>query len=135
MSDAQRLDRWLWFARFFKSRSLAGKLCAAQKVRVNRRVVAKASTSIRLGDVLTFPQGNRIRVVKIVALGARRGPAAEAQLLYEDLTPVSKPAPASTPAAPTRPQGSGRPTKRDRRAIDRLQDDTAPAKTRLTPHR
>ena len=124
MSEAQRLDRWLWFARFFKSRSLAGKLCAGQKVRVNRRLVGKASATVRVGDVLTFPQGNRIRVVRIVDLGVRRGPAAEAQQLYDDLTPAgAPPARRATPPAGERERGSGRPTKRERRAIDRLHDD------------
>lgn len=124
MSEAQRLDRWLWFARFFKSRSLAGKLCAGQKVRVNRRLVGKASATVRVGDVLTFPQGNRIRVVRILDLGVRRGPAAEAQQLYDDLTPASPPPPRrATSVAGERERGSGRPTKRERRAIDRLHDD------------
>ena len=87
-----RADKWLWHARFFKSRTLAAKLCTGRKVRINRQPIAKASTTVKTGDVLTFPQGNRIRVVKIVALGVRRGPASEAQSLYEDLTPVSPPA-------------------------------------------
>jgi ribosome-associated heat shock protein Hsp15 len=89
MSDgALRLDKWLWYARFCKSRSLAQKLCAAQKVRINRIVAAKAAAVVRPGDVLTFPQGSAIRVVKVLALGARRGPPMEARLLYEDLAPA-----------------------------------------------
>jgi ribosome-associated heat shock protein Hsp15 len=89
MSDTTlRLDKWLWYARFCKSRSLAQKLCAAQKVRVNRIVVEKAAAMVRPGDVLTFPQGSAIRVVKVLALGMRRGPPTEARLLYEDLTPA-----------------------------------------------
>lgn len=119
MSEAQRIDRWLWFARFFKSRTLAAKLCAGHKVRVNRQIVAKASASIRVGDVLTFPQGSRVRVVRIVDLGSRRGPAAEAQTLYEDLTPAETAKP-THPPPPQRDAGSGRPTKRDRRELDRL---------------
>ncbi len=85
--ETQRLDKWLWFARFFKTRSLAAKLCEAERVRVNRIRVTKAHQPIRVGDVLTFPQARQIRVVRVLALGTRRGPAAEAQRLYEDLAP------------------------------------------------
>lgn len=117
-----RLDRWLWFARFFKSRSLATKLVQGRRVRVNRIVVAKPSIAVKPGDVLTFPQGDDIRVIKVVAAGIRRGPAPEAQTLYEDLDPP-KPPDAAAPAqraAGHRAPGAGRPTKSDRRAIQRL---------------
>ena len=70
--DRLRIDKWLWYGRFFKSRSLAARLCAAGRVRLNRTVVTKAHATVKPGDVLTFPQGGprggRIRVVKIVAL-------------------------------------------------------------------
>ena len=89
--QSQRLDKWLWFARFFKSRTLASKVCEEERVRINRMVVAKAHQPVRVGDVLTFPQGRQIRVVRIVALGARRGPASEARELYEDLAPLPSP--------------------------------------------
>lgn len=116
--SALRLDKWLWYARFFKSRSLAARLCACGKVRLNRVVVKKAHQAVGLGDVLTFPQGWHIRVVRVLALGERRGPAAEAQRLYEDLAP---PEPGrEAPRAGERRPGSGRPTKRERRAIERL---------------
>ena len=118
MSEAQRLDKWLWFARFAKSRTLATRLCAEGRVRVNRVVAGKASAAVRPGDVLTFPQGPHIRVVRIVKPGLRRGPAEEARTLYKDLAP---PAPkAAEPQSAGRERGAGRPTKRDRRAIDRL---------------
>jgi ribosome-associated heat shock protein Hsp15 len=84
----QRLDKFLWAARFLKSRSLAATLCAEKRVRVSGRLVDKAHTLVRVGDVLTFPLGSRIRVVRILALPTRRGPAAEAQALYEDLNPA-----------------------------------------------
>ena len=113
-----RIDKWLWFARFFKSRSLAAKLCTGNRVRVNRRVVAKASATIRVGDVLTFPQGARIRVVKIISLGTRRGPAAEAAALYQDLTPPDEP----RDTGETKRSRGARPTKADRRAIARLKE-------------
>jgi ribosome-associated heat shock protein Hsp15 len=117
---ALRIDKWLFFARFFKSRSLAATLCAAGKVRVNRQPIQKAHHVVRIGDVLTFPQGDHIRVVRVASLGTRRGPAGEARLLYEDLAP---PVPAPAGAHPgERVPGAGRPTKADRRAIDRLHD-------------
>ena len=112
----------LWYARFFKSRSLAARLCAAGKVRVNKRPVDKAHQLVRPGDVLTFAQGRAVRVVKVVALGHRRGPAPEAQALYDDLDPpVATPRRRRRPPpGPRRDPGSGRPTKVERRAIDRL---------------
>jgi ribosome-associated heat shock protein Hsp15 len=114
--DGRRLDKWLWFARFCKSRTLASKLCAAGKIRIGGELVHKAHYLVRPGDVLTFPQGPHIRVVRVLQLGARRGPATEARTLYEDLEP---PAPRE-PAAFQREGGAGRPTKAERRALDRL---------------
>jgi ribosome-associated heat shock protein Hsp15 len=109
-----RVDKWLWHARFFKSRTLAAKFCASGKLRLNRVPIAKAHATVRPGDVLTFPLGRFVRVIEVAAIGTRRGPAPEAQALYRDLAP-----PAPEEAAP-RPEGSGRPSKRERRALDRL---------------
>ena len=81
----QRLDQWLWRARFFKTRGLATKLCQAGRVRVNRRPVQKAHHLLRVGDILTFPQAGSIRVVRVEALAERRGPAPEAARLYANL--------------------------------------------------
>ncbi len=124
MTEGVRVDKWLWYARFFKTRTLATTLCRASKVRVNRTVIGKPHTILRPGDVLTFPMGREIRVVRVVALGSRRGPAPEAQTLYEDLTPATRPETRSGDGAAARvaPRslGAGRPTKRDRRALDRL---------------
>lgn len=123
-SDATlRLDKWLWFARFAKSRSLAARLCESGRARVNKAIVRKAHQAICVGDVLTFPLGIHVRVIAIKGLGARRGPAQEAALLYDDLAPPPPRAPAPTPeTAPTaeRAAGAGRPTKAERRATDRL---------------
>lgn len=105
-----RVDKWLWYARFFKTRGLASKLVSAGHVRVNSDKISKPAFSIGPGDTLTFPQGTTIRVVRVVAVGTRRGPAPEAQLLYEDLTPVQE----KRPPAP-KTEGKGRPTKKDRR--------------------
>jgi ribosome-associated heat shock protein Hsp15 len=82
-----RLDKWLWQARFFKSRTLAAEVIAEGHVRVNGTRISRPGRDISAGDTLTFPQGNRIRVVRITALGLRRGPATEAQALYLDLEP------------------------------------------------
>ena len=122
MSGASpRLDKWLWHARFLKSRTLASKLCKSGKVRVNGELVKKAHVVVQPGDVLTFPLGPHIRLIKILKLSLRRGPAKEAQLLYEDLEPPvhSRPTAALDPVAKREP-GAGRPTKSHRRAIDRL---------------
>ncbi len=114
-----RLDKWLWYARFFKSRTLAANAIGGGKVRVNRQVVDKSHASVRPGDVLTFARGPHIRVIEVLELGARRGPAAEARTLYRDLDP---PVPVAAKPRPSgaRAKGSGRPTKTDRRAVDRL---------------
>jgi ribosome-associated heat shock protein Hsp15 len=126
-SAGLRADKWLWHARFFKSRSLATQICQAGKLRLSGQGVVKPHTKVRPGDVLTFPQARHIRVVKVLALGTRRGPASEAQGLYEDLKPPEADSrlPRGTPSAAEtarREPGSGRPTKRERRALDRLRD-------------
>ena len=114
-----RLDKWLWHARFCKSRTLAAKLAGAGKVRIAGAPVFKAHHAVKPGDVLTFPLGPHIRTVRVLALGERRGPAPEARTLYEDLAPPG----ATTPRAGFM---GPRPTKADRRAIDRLQDGEEP---------
>jgi ribosome-associated heat shock protein Hsp15 len=114
-----RLDRWLFAARFFKSRTLAAAACDGGKVDVNGHA-AKPARLVRPGDLLqvTLPPGKRI--VRVAALAERRGPAPAAAALYEDLTPPPPPR-AEPRAAPVyRPRGSGRPTKRDRRLMDRI---------------
>lgn len=120
--ETLRVDKWLWHARFFKSRTLAAKRVTEGGIRVNRQRVGKANHSIRPGDVLTFPLGPHVRVIRVEALGERRGPAPEARTLYTDLDPPA--ARREDNAAPTsvapRERGAGRPTKRDRRDLDRL---------------
>ena len=128
--EALRIDKWLWFARFFKSRSLASQFCGTGRVRIAGNIVGKASHMVRVDDVLTFPLREEIRVIKIVALGTRRGPAREAVLLYEDLSPpgaAQREAAGNKNAEPktgvaAREPGSGRPTKRERRLTDRLRE-------------
>nr|WP_217430398.1 RNA-binding S4 domain-containing protein [Sulfitobacter algicola] len=107
-----RLDKWLWYARFFKTRSLATKVVTAGKVRVDGTPVSKPSRTISPGCVLTFPQAHDIRVVRVIALAEKRGPASDAQELYEDMTPVRE----KQPYNPSY-EGKGRPTKRDARKL------------------
>lgn len=113
-----RVDKWLWAARFFKTRSLAAAACAGGKVDVNEDA-AKPARLVRPGDLVrvTLPSGKR--VARVVALGERRGPPAQARALYEDLTPPAPPRLRQAPP-PYRPAGAGRPTKRERRQIGRL---------------
>ncbi len=116
-----RLDKWLWHARFFKTRTLAAKMVACGSVRVNSLRVVKPAFSVKIGDGLTFVQGEQVRIIKVVAMGERRGPAPEAQALYEDLTPP--PPPKTEVPAPTETDRKGRPTKKDRRALDDFRRD------------
>lgn len=112
-----RLDKWLWYARFFKTRSLATKVVSGGSVRVNGTPVKKPSASVGVGDTLTFVQAKDVRVVRILELGERRGPAKEAQLLYEDMSPARiapKPKRQRHPDA----EQAGRPTKKTRRELE-----------------
>ena len=80
-----RLDKWLWHARFIRHRDLAQDLVAARRVRLNEQLVTKTHQLVRPGDVITLAEPARLRVLKVQALGERRGPASEARLLYEEL--------------------------------------------------
>jgi len=117
----QRIDKWLFFARVVKSRSLAAKLAQAGRVRVNRNKIDQAAYQVKTGDVLTITLDRRVLVYRILKVGERRGPAPEARLLYEDLAPPEA-APVDVAPAPKRERGAGRPTKKDRRALDALDD-------------
>lgn len=121
--EAQRLDKWLWFARVLKSRTLASQLVINGKVRINRTRVTKPSHALRKGDVLTIALRGKVKILKVLATGHRRGPPAEARQLYEIVgdRPSAPNAPAPAAIAKRDP-GSGRPSKRDRRLIDRLAD-------------
>lgn len=120
-SGRQRIDKWLFSARVVKSRSLAAKLAVGGKVRVNRDKIEQAAHQVKIGDVLTITLDRRILVYKVLLPGERRGPAPEAQLLYEDLSPAPASSSEMTAAAlPQRESGAGRPTKKERRDTDRL---------------
>ncbi|TWG92583.1 ribosome-associated heat shock protein Hsp15 [Mesorhizobium sp. J18] len=116
----QRIDKWLFYARVVKSRSLAAKLVQAGRLRVNREKIQQPSYHVKAGDTLTITLDRRVLVYRILNPGTRRGPAEEARQLYEDFTPsasAEKEPPSALP--PIREQGAGRPTKKERRAIDR----------------
>jgi ribosome-associated heat shock protein Hsp15 len=120
--DRQRIDKWLFFARAVKSRSLAAKLVVAGRVRINRDKASQASDQVKPGDVLTITLERRIFVWRVLNAGVRRGPAEEARTLYEDMSPPPVPKGDALPDAipALREAGSGRPTKRERRQTDRL---------------
>lgn len=122
--DRRRIDKWLWFARFARTRTMAQGLVLSGHVRLNREKVDSAAQSVRIGDVLTVAGPGGVRIARIVALGERRGPFAEAKRLYDDLSPP--PEDRNGPDTP-RPEGrrGPRPEKRDRRAIDRLRSSAA----------
>ncbi|GHG86937.1 hypothetical protein GCM10010961_14940 [Pseudodonghicola xiamenensis] len=108
-----RLDKWLVHARFCKTRSVAAALVTAGHVRVNGARAEKPSHAVAPGDVLTLVQPRVVRVIRVEALGLRRGPATEARTLYTELQETREESPPN-PAY----EGKGRPSKRDRRALD-----------------
>lgn len=124
--DGQRLDKWLWYARVVKSRSLAQGLIEGGRVRLNKVKVDKARQIVKPDDVLTITIHHKVRILKVVLPGTRRGPATEAQTLYEDLTPPERQSgddlaggtQAGSSAVGVRERGASRPTKRDRRRLD-----------------
>ncbi len=120
-SSDQRLDKWLWYARVLKTRTLAARLVSDGHVRVNSQRTDTPARRVRPGDVLTIALERQVRILKVVSGGSRRGPYEEARLLYEDLTPTAEPAQEAPHGG--RAPGSGRPTKKDRRDRDRFFDD------------
>jgi ribosome-associated heat shock protein Hsp15 len=115
----QRIDKWLWHARVVRTRTAASALATAGNVRLNGERVTAASRPVKAGDVLTVALDRTVRIMKVTAFAERRGDADAARLLYEDLTPIS-PVVAREPPAAERDVGSGRPTKQERPATDRL---------------
>jgi ribosome-associated heat shock protein Hsp15 len=122
----QRLDKWLWFARVVKTRTQAAALVTEGCIRVNSIKIDRPAQSVRPGDVLTIALRGRVRILEVVLPGEKRGGAPDAALLFKDLSPP--PPPRALDAHPdgglgVRDVGSGRPTKRDRRLLDRLRGD------------
>ena len=121
--DRQRIDKWLWHARVVRTRSAAAGLAVSGHVRVNGQRIDAASRAVRLGDVVTVALDRSVRVLKVAGFAERRGPAEAALMLAEDLTPVvpsESPMPRTAAPPGSRQPGDGRPTKRDRRAIERF---------------
>lgn len=117
----QRIDKWLWHARVVRTRTSAASLVDAGHVRLNGERVTATSRAVKAGDVVTVALDRTVRVMKVTGFAERRGDADAARLLFEDLTPKPDPAASSTePVTAERDPGSGRPTKQERRAIDRL---------------
>ena len=121
--DKQRLDKWLFFSRAVKSRTLAQKLIETGAVRVNSERTDRTDYKVGPGDVLTMTIHTRLLVWRILDAGTRRGPASEAAALYDDLSPPPPPRDAQIPAHAVRDAGAGRPTKKDRREIDRFTEE------------
>lgn len=117
-ADRIRLDKWLYHARFAKSRGVAAEMVGAGHVRVNGVKASKSAQKVGAGDVLTFAKSERVFVVRILAPGQRRGPATEAQTLYDNLSDPAPDAPKNGPSYDNVHRDGGRPTKRDRRKID-----------------
>lgn len=118
----QRLDKWLFYSRAAKSRTLAQKLIETGAIRVNSERTTRTDHQVGDGDVLTMTVHTKLLVWKILDPGTRRGPAPEAAALYEDLSPPPLPRQTVPPAFVARDPGAGRPTKKERRDTDRLRD-------------
>jgi ribosome-associated heat shock protein Hsp15 len=121
--NRQRIDKWLWHARVVRTRSSAAALVTEGHVRLNGERVGAASRPVRAGDVVTVAL-DRVRILKVIGFAERRGDADAARLLCEDITPISPPRETETAQAERNP-GTGRPTKQERRATDRLLDKDA----------
>ena len=119
--DRQRIDKWLWHARVVRTRTAAAALADSGHVRVNGQRIDAASRAVKAGDVVTVALDRAVRVLKVLGFAERRGDADAARVLVEDLTPaLDQPREPVSPAPAVREPGAGRPTKRERRAIDRL---------------
>ena len=117
--NALRIDKWLWAARFFKTRALAAQAVAGGKVKVNGERV-KAARIVHLGDALSIHIGPSEYVVRLLALSARRGPATQAALLYQESEPskvARQELTARLSAERHHAAHAGRPTKKERRQI------------------
>jgi ribosome-associated heat shock protein Hsp15 len=122
--DRQRIDKWLWHARVVRTRSAAAALAESGHVRLNSQRVSASSQAVRAGDVVTIALDRTVRVLKVMGFAERRGGAIEGRALYEDLAPppLRSAEPDAAPVA-GRDAGTGRPTKRERRAINRFTGD------------
>ena len=121
MTEKIRLDTWLWYARFYKSRSLSSKAILSGKLRINSNKITKPATKVKTNDVLTLNYVNEIRIIQIQSLGFRRGPASEAQSLYIDLTEDrTGSSNVKSKIEKSKKDSNKRPTKKDRRLLDKI---------------
>ena len=118
--ERQRIDKWLWHARVVRTRSAAAGLAASGHVRVNGQRIDAASRAVKVGDVVTVALDRTVRVMKVLGFAERRGDSPAALALYEDLTVRPEPSAKPEPPILEREPGAGRPTKHERRALDRL---------------
>lgn len=125
-APSQRLDKWLWHARVTKTRSLAQKLIASGKIRIDSTKTTSASQKVKFGQVLTITLPREIKILEIIAFAEKRGPYSQACLLYTDLSPP-KPDHTDKTKDAELPKGmvaSGRPSKHDRKTAIRLKQNT-----------
>ncbi len=121
MTEKIRLDTWLWYARFYKSRSLSSKAILSGKLRVNSNKIIKPASKVRINDVLTINHVNIVRIIQVQRLGARRGPASEAKNLYKDLSGDATDASTiKNISENSKKDTNKRPTKKDRRILDKI---------------
>ncbi len=124
--DRQRIDKWLWHARVVRTRSAAAALALSGHVRLNGARIDAASRIVKAGDVITVALDRVVRVLQVKDFAERRGGADDARPLYDDLTEPAPPRDSPEAMAAlsgARDAGSGRPTKRERRVLDRLRGD------------
>ena len=121
MTEKIRLDTWLWYARFYKSRSLSSKAILSGKLRVNSNTISKPASKVKIKDVLTINHMNMVRIIQIQSLGSRRGPASEAQRLYYDLSgDITDASKTKHISEKSKKETNKRPTKKDRRILDKI---------------
>ena len=120
MTEKRRGATWLWYARFYKSRSLSSKAVISGKLRVNAYKITKPATKVKINDVLTINHVNLVRLVQVQSLGSRRGPASEAQKLYLELSEDKTGSYMESAPKKTKKVANKRPTKKDRRILDKI---------------
>ncbi len=121
MTEKIRLDTWLWYARFYKSRSLSSKAFLSGKFRVNSNKVIKPASKVKINDILTINHINMVRIIQVQSLGSRRGPASEAQKLYNDLSgDITDASKIKSVSEKSKKETNKRPTKKDRRILDKI---------------
>ena len=121
MNEKIRLDTWLWYARFYKSRSLSSKAISSGKLRVNSNKIIKPASKVKINDVITINHTNMVRIIQVQSLGSRRGPASEAQKLYNDLSGnIIDASKINSVSEKPKKETNKRPTKKDRRILDKI---------------